>query len=146
MMIQIDMKNWRILLSYFVLSVALGYLVPQIKRSVDAAKWRREQQALWSRHFLENYPNRLLTYCDVIYAAKNRRQEVMFVEWRDGFSDYARPRLTKAGEIVFELLGKGSSAAVKAEEYNKGWRCWLNKPVEEETKKAPAWKSRGNEG
>ena len=66
MMIQIDMKNWWILISYFVLSAALGYLVLQIKRSVDAAKWRREQQALWSRHFLENYPNRLLTYCDGI--------------------------------------------------------------------------------
>lgn len=128
----------RFLLSAILLT-SLALLILSFKRRLEDAKWKKENRTLWLRHYYETHPNQIMLYSDVIYMAKEGLQEVVYVEWRNDYDDYARPNLTENGDIQFELIGEGKSAVFKAEDYNVKFRCWLHRPTIEEIRKAPKW-------
>lgn len=99
-----------------------------------------------SESWEERCPNRILEWQEVIAMAEAEKQEVVFVQWRDDYDDYARPNLTENGYIYFELLGEGKSAMFKAEDYNREFRCWPRMPTNEENGKAPKWEGEGSNG
>ena len=137
MMIQFTMDFVvRFLLSAILLTI-LTLLILSFKRRLEDTKWKKENRTLWLRHYYEMHPNQIMLYSDVIYMAKEGLQEVVYVEWRNDYDDYARPNLTKNGDIQFELIGEGKSAAFKAEDYNVKFRCWLRKPTEAERRETP---------
>ena len=119
------------------LSVGLVMLALGLKERLENAKWKKEHRTLWLRHYYETHPNQIMLCSDVIAMAKEGLQEVVYVEWRNDYDDYARPNLTKNGDIQFELIGEGKSAAFKAEDYNVKFRCWLHKPTESERRETP---------
>lgn len=119
------------------LSVGLVMLALGLKERLENAKWKKEHRTLWLRHYYETHPNQIMLCSDVIAMAKEGLQEVVYVEWRNDYDDYARPNLTKNGDIQFELIGEGKSAAFKAEDYNVKFRCWLRKPTQEEMEGTP---------
>lgn len=126
------------------LSVGLVMLALGLKERLENAKWKKEHRTLWLRHYYETHPNQIMLCSDVIAMAKEGLQEVVYVEWRNDYDDYARPNLTKNGDIQFELIGEGKSAAFKAEDYNVKFRCWLRKPTEAERRETP-WEGDNHE-
>lgn len=133
----------RFLLSAILL-INFVLLMVCLKDRWEGAKYKKESRTLWLRHYYETHPNQIMQCSDVIAMTKEGLQEVVYVEWRNDYDDYARPNLTKNGDIQFELIGEEKSAAFKAEDYNVKFRCWLRKPTEAERRETP-WEGDSHE-
>ena len=94
---------------------------------------RAAYMALWQK------PNRLLTLEEVLITAYDdcttEQENVMYLECREEYEGYAIVTdLEMDGlKILFEFSGIGGGSKQNEKDYGSLWRCWLRKPMKEES-------------
>lgn len=137
MTIQVDMAEVSRFLACSIATVVFFRLLLTLKQKTDLAKWSKEQRTLTLRYRLGLCPNRVLDYQEIVGLLNTEMQEIVYLEWRDYYYGYASPSLTKIDSIYFALLGQGNTPIMNEVNYNRTFRCWLHRPIKEETEKTP---------